>query len=598
MSFIRIYVRVLGLLGAEARLAIALVAANIALAGAQFVEPVLFGRIVDALSGALPADLGAAAWKLAPLLGTWVAFGLFIIIAGTVVAWFADRLAHQRRNMVLADYFAHVLQLPLTYHSGEHSGRQMKVMLSGTDTLWWLWVSFFREHFAAFAFITLLLPATLILNWRLALPLLVLCVGFTALTGLVVQRAFAMQLTVERHYSDLAETAADALGNVALVQSFARIELEVSLIRSIVTALLSAQMPVLSWWAVANVLTRAGTTLTMLVILLVGTYLKLVGLATVGQIVSFMSIAALLITRLEQAVSFANRLFLDAPRLADFFAVLDTVPSVRDRPGAVEPSRMVGHVEFEDVSFSYDDKRPAVAHLTFKALPGDCVALVGPTGSGKSTALALLYRAFDPQSGAIAIDGTDIRDLKLIGLRHNIGVVFQKTLLFNRSIAENLRVGKPDATETEMREAAARAQALEFIERHDGNFNAPIGERGRMLSGGERQRLAIARALLKNPPILILDEATSALDPLTEAKVQMALDEVMKGRTTFVIAHRLATVRNAKRILVFQHGRIVESGTFDELVKRGGAFAELVKAQFSLPLPAAEGGVSATAPKY
>ena len=598
MSFIRIYVRVLGLLGAEARLAIALVAANIALAGAQFVEPVLFGRIVDALSGALPADLGAAAWKLAPLLGTWVAFGLFIIIAGTVVAWFADRLAHQRRNMVLADYFAHVLQLPLTYHSGEHSGRQMKVMLSGTDTLWWLWVSFFREHFAAFAFITLLLPATLILNWRLALPLLVLCVGFTALTGLVVQRAFAMQLTVERHYSDLAETAADALGNVALVQSFARIELEVSLIRSIVTALLSAQMPVLSWWAVANVLTRAGTTLTMLVILLVGTYLKLVGLATVGQIVSFMSIAALLITRLEQAVSFANRLFLDAPRLADFFAVLDTVPSVRDRPGAVEPSRMVGHVEFEDVSFSYDDKRPAVAHLTFKALPGDCVALVGPTGSGKSTALALLYRAFDPQSGAIAIDGTDIRDLKLIGLRHNIGVVFQETLLFNRSIAENLRVGKPDATETEMREAAARAQALEFIERHDGNFNAPIGERGRMLSGGERQRLAIARALLKNPPILILDEATSALDPLTEAKVQMALDEVMKGRTTFVIAHRLATVRNAKRILVFQHGRIVESGTFDELVKRGGAFAELVKAQFSLPLPAAEGGVSATAPKY
>ena len=598
MSFIRIYVRVLGLLGAEARLAIALVAANIALAGAQFVEPVLFGRIVDTLSGALPADLGAAAWKLAPLLGTWVAFGLFIIIAGTVVAWFADRLAHQRRNMVLADYFAHVLQLPLTYHSGEHSGRQMKVMLSGTDTLWWLWVSFFREHFAAFAFIALLLPATLILNWRLALPLLVLCVGFTALTGLVVQRAFAMQLTVERHYSDLAETAADALGNVALVQSFARIELEVSLIRSIVTALLNAQMPVLSWWAVANVLTRAGTTLTMLVILLVGTYLKLVGLATVGQIVSFMSIAALLITRLEQAVSFANRLFLDAPRLADFFAVLDTVPSVRDRPGAVEPSRMVGHVEFEDVSFSYDDKRPAVAHLTFKALPGDCVALVGPTGSGKSTALALLYRAFDPQSGAIAIDGTDIRDLKLIGLRRNIGVVFQETLLFNRSIAENLRVGKPDATEAEMCEAAARAQALEFIERHDGNFNAPIGERGRMLSGGERQRLAIARALLKNPPILILDEATSALDPLTEAKVQMALDEVMKGRTTFVIAHRLATVRNAKRILVFQHGRIVESGTFDELVKRGGAFAELVKAQFSLPLPAAEGGVSATAPKY
>src|ERR1700688_3961978 len=217
MSFARVYLRVLGLLGADVRLAVTLALANIALAAAQFAEPVLFGRIVDALSGDLPAGLHAAALELVPLVGTWIAFGLFIIIAGTVVAWFADRLAHQRRNMVLADYFEHVLQLPLAYHSGEHSGRQMKIMLFRTDTLWWLWVSFFREHFAAFVFIALLLPATLFLNWRLALPLLMLCVGFTALTVLVMHRAFAMQRTVERHYSDLAETAADALGNVALV---------------------------------------------------------------------------------------------------------------------------------------------------------------------------------------------------------------------------------------------------------------------------------------------------------------------------------------------------------------------------------------------
>jgi ATP-binding cassette subfamily B protein len=577
MSFVRIYLRVLGLLRADVRLAVTLALANIALAAAQFAEPVLFGRIVDALSGDLPAGLHAAALELVPLVGTWIAFGLFIIIAGTVVAWFADRLAHQRRNMVLADYFEHVLQLPLDYHSG----RQMKIMLSGTDTLWWLWVSFFREHFAAFVFIALLLPATLVLNWRLALPLIALCVGFTILTVLVMHTAFGMQRTVEQHYSDLAETAADALGNVALVQSYARVELEVSLLRSLVNSLLRAQMPVLSWWAVANVLTRAGTTLTLLVILLVGTYLKLIGLATVGQIVSFMSIAALLIARLEQAVSFANRLFIDAPRLSDFFGVLDTVPSVRDRPGAVNPGRMHGHVEFEDVSFSYDGKRPAVADLKFKALPSDRIALVGQTGSGKSTALALLYRPFDPQSGAIAIDGTDIRDLKLIGLRRNIGVVFQETLLFNRSIPENLRVGKPDATDAEIRDAATRAQALDFIDRNPDGLDARIGERGRLLSGGERQRLAIARALLKNPPILILDEATSALDPVTEQRVNQALDEVMKGRTTFVIAHRLATVRNASRILVFGNGRIVETGTFEELVRRGGFFAELVRAQFT-----------------
>ncbi len=580
MSFVGVYFRALALLGPEVRLASTLALANIALAVAQFIEPVLLGRIIDALSGALPVDSWAAALTLAPLIGAWVGFGLFIIVAAALVAWFSDRLAHRRRNIVLADYFEHVLQLPLAYHAAAHSGRQMKVMLVGTDTLWWLWVSFFREHFAAFVFISVLLPATLYLNWRLAMPLIALCVAFTALTLLVMHKADAMQRAVERHYSDLAETAADALGNVALVQSYARVELEVSALKGLVNSLLRAQMPVWSWWAVAAVLTRAATTLTLLVILIVGTYLKLIGLASVGQIVSFMSIAALLITRLEQVVGFANRLFMDAPKLSEFFGVLDTVPAVRDRPGAIDPGRVRGLVEFRDVSFSYDGKRAAVADLRFTALPGDMVALVGPTGSGKSTALALLHRAFDPQSGLILIDGMDTRAFTLTGLRRNIGVVFQETLLFNRSIAENLRVGKPDATDEEMREAAARAQALDFIERNPIGLEARIGERGRLLSGGERQRLAIARALLKDPPILILDEATSALDPLTEMRLQMGLDEVMKGRTTFVIAHRLATVREATRILVFRDGRIIEAGTFDELVQRSDFFAELVRAQF------------------
>jgi ATP-binding cassette subfamily B protein len=187
---------------------------------------------------------------------------------------------------------------------------------------------------------------------------------------------------------------------------------------------------------------------------------------------------------------------------------------------------------------------------------------------------------FDPQSGAVRVDGTDIRDVTLASLRRAIGVVFQEPLLFNRTIEENLRVGRPDATEAELREALARAQALELVERNPMGLKAVVGERGRALSGGERQRLSIARALLKNPPILILDEATSALDAATEQKVQAALDEVMKGRTTFVIAHRLATVRNADRILVFERGQVVEAGTFDELVALDGRFAALARAQF------------------
>jgi ATP-binding cassette subfamily B protein len=271
---------------------------------------------------------------------------------------------------------------------------------------------------------------------------------------------------------------------------------------------------------------------------------------------------------------------MDAPRLQEFFNVLDTESVVREAPDAVDPGRMRGLVEFKNVSFSYDGKRPAVLDLSFTALPGETIAIVGGTGAGKSTALALLHRAFDPQTGQIQIDGMNIRAVKLAGLRRNIGVVYQESLLLNRSVADNLRVGKPDATEAEMRDAATRAQALDFIERAPDTFSTPVGERGRSLSGGERQRLSIARAILKDPPILILDEATSALDAETERKVQAALDEVMKNRTTFVIAHRLSTVRNATRILVFEHGRIIETGTFDELVRIGGRFAALAKAQF------------------
>jgi ATP-binding cassette, subfamily B, beta-glucan exporter len=580
MNFLRLYGRVLSELGPEAKLGWLLAFSNIALAVAQFAEPVLLGRIIDTLSNA-QAKAVAPAWsELAPLLAAWAAFGLFTIGASVVVALYADRLAHRRRHAVLTDYFEHVLQLPLSYHGGSHSGRLMKVMLTGTDSLWGLWVAFFRDNFAAFVSLLVLLPLSLFLNWRLALVLIVLCFVFAITTALVIRKTDAMQGTVEQHYSQLAERASDTLGNVALVQSFARIEAEVTGLRNLVNMLLSAQMPVLSWWAVVAVLTRASVTLTLLSIMIFGTVLYTRGLSSIGQIVTFMSFAALLIGKLEQAVGFANRILMEAPRLREFFDVLDTVPAVRDRPDAVDPGRVRGLVEFQDVSFSYDGKRAAVADLSFTALPGETIALVGATGAGKSTALALLYRVFDPQSGAIKIDGMDIRDIKLTALRRNIGVVFQEVLLLNRSIAENLRIGKPDATEEEMRSAAVRAQALDFIERGGESFEASVGERGRLLSGGERQRLSIARALLKDPPILILDEATSALDATTEAKVQAALDEVMKDRTTFVIAHRLATVRNATRILMFDGGRVIETGTFDELVRRGGRFAELAKAQF------------------
>ena len=574
MSLFRLYARVLELLGKAARLGSILAGANLLLACAQFAEPVLFGRIVDVLSGKTG---GTSAW---PLLGAWAAFGLFTIVAGAAVALYADRLAHRQRQVVLSSYFEHILQLPLTFHSSTHSGKLIKVMLNGADALWRLWLGFFREHFAAIMSVVVLLPLSLYINWRLAILLFVLCVVFTVLTTLVVRKTYDMQSDVEQHYSDLSARASDALGNVALVQSFVRIDAEVKGLRYVADQLLAVQMPVLSWWALVTVITRASTTITVLAIFTVGIALHQAGLTTVGEIVMFVSFATMLIQRLEQVVSFINNLFMEAPRLTEFFNVLDAVPAVRDRSDAIDTGRLSGLVEFNDVSFSYDGKRPAVEDLSFTALPGQTIALVGPTGAGKSTAIALLHRAFDPQSGFIRIDGMDVRGLKLTALRRNIGVVFQEALLFDRSIADNLRVGKPDASVQELKLAAARAQALDFIERSERGFETKVGERGRMLSGGERQRLSIARALLKDPPILILDEATSALDAVTEAKVNAALDEVMKGRTTFVIAHRLSTIRNATRILLFDTGHIIESGTFDELVAKGGRFAELARAQF------------------
>ncbi len=580
MSLWPLYARVLSLLGPETRLGVFLAIANLALAGAQFAEPVLFGRIIDALAGSQAGVTPAAQSNLLVLIAAWVGFGLFTIVCGVAVALHADRLAHRRRATVLTGFFEHALQLPLSFHHTAHSGRLLKIMLAGTDALWNLWLNFFRESFAAAASLAILLPLSLYLNWVLGSVLIAVCVVFAFLTALVVNKTETLQRSVEGHYSSLAERASDTLGNVALVQGFARVEAEVSGLRNVADQLLAAQMPVLSWWAVVAVLTRASTILTLLAIFLIGVYLHLQGRASIGDIVMFTSFAGTLIGQLEKVVRFVNSLFMDAPRLEEFFTVLDTESDVRDRRDAVDPGHVHGQVEFRDVTFSYDGKRPAVADLNFTALPGETIALVGATGAGKTTALALLHRAFDPQSGKVLVDGVDVRDLKLAGLRRNIGVVFQEALLLNRSVADNLRVGKPDATLEEVRDAAARAQALDFIENTPDGFEASVGERGRSLSGGERQRLSIARALLKDPPILILDEATSALDVATEAKVQAALDEVMKHRTTFVIAHRLSTVRNATRILVFENGRIVETGTFDELVRLGGRFAALSKAQF------------------
>jgi len=282
-----------------------------------------------------------------------------------------------------------------------------------------------------------------------------------------------------------------------------------------------------------------------------------------------------------------SRTFFQLPSLEDYFRVLDARSTVPERPDAAALDRVRGEVTFEDVTFAYPGGPEILKSVSFTAKPGTSVALVGQTGAGKSTTMALLQRLWDPASGRIMIDGTDIRDVTLESLRRNIGVVFQESLLFNRTIGDNLAIGRAGVTAEEIERAAKLAEAHDFIMRQQWGYNTMVGERGATLSGGQRQRLAIARALVKDPPILILDEATSALDAATEARVQVALKNLMAGRTTFIIAHRLSTVRDADEILVFDQGRITERGTFDALIAKGGLFAELVRTQLT-PKNAAE----------
>ncbi len=570
MKLARIYLRALGMLSSERALALTLVLAGVAIAIVQLAEPILFGRVVDALS---------QGGKAFPIIGVWAALGLFNIVASLALAIMADRLAHRQRLAALSAAFERAITLPLSYHAQQGAGRVVRVLLAGTDQLFALWLSFLREHLTAILGIVLLIPAALAIDVRLAALLGALAALYFLANTIIIQRTHGGQANVEQYHQHVFGRVGDVIGNVTIVQSYTRLMDETSALRSLMADLLRAQYPVLTWWGMLTALTRTAATITMVAVFAIGAILAERREITVGQIVAFVGFANLLIGKLDLLSGFIARLFLQAPTLANFFELLDTSGGAIETPGAADlPEPVQGRVVFENATFRFPYTEHGVFNLTFEAAPGETIALVGPTGSGKTTTLALLQRLRDPQEGRIAIDGVDIRDVTLTSLRQAIAVVFQDAGLFNRSIAENIGIGRPAATEEEIEAAARLAEAHDFICQKPGGYQFVIGERGSALSGGERQRIAIARAILKNAPILILDEATSALDTETEAKIKRALDAVRLGRTTFLIAHRLSTIANAGTILVLDAGRIVETGRFQELAAAGGLFERLVRA--------------------
>lgn len=557
--------------------------ANVILAAISIAEPILFGRIIDAISSGSDAT---------GILMIWAAFGVFNTIAYVLVAREADRLAHGRRATLLTEAFGRIISMPLSWHQQRGTSNALHTLLRASETLFGLWLEFMRTHLATAVALLLLIPTAISMDLRLSFVLIALGVVYWIIGRMVMQRTKNGQAAVEKHYHTVFSHVSDSISNVSVLHSYNRIEAETKALKGFTERLLSAQYPVLDWWALASALNRTASTVSMMIILIIGTLLVRSGELRVGDVIAFIGFANLLIGRLDQMRAFATQIFEARSKLEDFFTLEDSVKDREEPLDAKDLGHAAGTVEFRDVSFDFVNTTQGVRNVSFIAQAGQTIAIVGPTGAGKTTLINLLQRVYDPGHGKILIDNIDISTVTRKSLRNNIATVFQDAGLLNRSIRDNIGLGRMDATDAEIAEAATAAAATDFIVGRLEGYDTHVGERGNRLSGGERQRVAIARAILKNAPILVLDEATSALDVETEARVKAAVDTLRKNRTTFIIAHRLSTVRDADLVLFLDHGRIIEMGTFDELSARDGRFASLLRTSGIL----AEEGNRQTAP--
>lgn len=419
-----------------------------------------------------------------------------------------------------------------------------------------------------------------VLNWRLSAVIFATVPVVTIATRYFGQKIRKLSRNIQDELADSTAVAEDALGAVRLVKAFVREDYEVGRYTTAIEKLFKTarRKVVLTqlFWSGVGIMFLS----TLVIIFWYGGKEVLADRLTAGDLVAFI-IYALNISR---SISQTSRLYTAVNTAAGaserIFELLEEDPEIKDTEEAKDLNAVEGNISIQNLSFSYEDDRVILSGLNVEVKAGQTIALVGPSGAGKTTLLNLIPRFYDPKEGVILVDGKDIRDVKFKSLRNYISIVPQEVHLFGTSIKENIKYGRLDATDEEIIEAAKDANAHDFISEQPEGYDAMIGEKGVKLSGGQRQRLAIARAILKNPRILLLDEATSSLDSESEALVQEALYRLMKGRTTFVIAHRLSTVQHADRILVLDKGKIVEDGTHQELLSMGGLYSRLYELQF------------------
>ncbi|EJN04858.1 glucan ABC transporter ATP-binding protein/ permease [Phyllobacterium sp. YR531] len=569
MSLLNIYWRSLQYLGAEKRATLFICIANIALAASMIIEPWLAGRVIQAI---------ATKTAIIPPLSQLAAVGLFHIGANVLVSREADRLAHRRKLAVLTESYNRVISMPLAWHHQRGTSNALHTLLRAVETLFGLWLEFMRTHLATAVGLVLLFPLALSQDWRLTSVLVVLGVVYMMVVRVVTSKTKDGQAQVERHHITAFTHVSDSMSNISVLQSYNRVEEETRALQTYAKNLLDSQYPVLNWWALASGINRMASTISMIVVLLLGSYFVMRDEMNVGQVVAFTGFAGLLIGRLDQLSAFVNQIFAARAKLEDFYAMEESAAYAVEPKSAHDIDNVTGDVEFQNVSFEFPNSTQGLKNVTFKAKAGETVAIVGPTGAGKTTLINLLQRVYDPKEGRILVDDIDTKTISRRSLRNAIATVFQDAGMFNRTIEDNIRVGRPKATDEDVFAAAEAADASDFILSKSAGYDTVVGERGSQLSGGERQRVAIARAILKDAPILVLDEATSALDVETEARVKVAVDKLCQNRTTFIIAHRLSTVRDADLVLFMDQGEVVESGSFDDLARQNGRFTSLLKA--------------------
>ena len=479
---------------------------------------------------------------------------------------------------------AHLHRMPLNFFTGTKTGEIMNRVSNDVDNVDNVVTGTLTTIVTNIVLIATTLVAMFLWDWRLALISVIIVPLMVFPLGPVGRRMYQIRKSTREKRDEIESITQETLSisGITLIKSFAREAYERSRFYKVGTRLMQLEidLAMVGRWFIASV--TAMVVVGPALVWLGGGWLAINSSLKVGVIVAFVSFiqgrlygpAAALAGIQVQIVS-ALAVF---ERIFDY---LDMTPEEYDPPGAIALPNVAGDIAFENVTFSYDGKRDILKDVSFHVRPGEVAAFVGPSGAGKTTITQLVPRFYDPQSGRVLIDGHDLRTVTLESLRRDIGIVSQETYLFHDTVASNLRYGKPGATDAELEAAARAANIADFIASLPNGYETTVGERGHKLSGGERQRLAIARVLLKDPRILILDEATSSLDYENEAAIQRALEVVMRGRTSLVIAHRLSTVLAADVIFVVDDGRIVEQGRHATLLARGGLYARLYRTQFA-----------------